>query len=245
MASLRTARSALSALPGPSRLALSAVPRPPARSLFNFANVRLPLPFRRTPAEADAASSPTKNTAEPAKPETTDSEGSTASVFDGVAEAAAVRRRAKATEHAYKSAAHKISHRKLNQLSRQIAALPVGEAIVQMQFSEKRASSWILPTLALARDHATDKGLDAARLVVAETWVSKGRKEGRVDIKGRGRIGIKHHPTARLHVVLREGKTWEERRETERRRELALVRSAGVVREDGKLRRKVISGWNW
>lgn len=53
-------------------------------------------------------------------------------------------------------------------LSRQIAGLPIDEAIVQMQFSEKRASGWIKSTLCLARDHAMEKGLDRARLIVGE-----------------------------------------------------------------------------
>jgi large subunit ribosomal protein L22 len=66
-----------------------------------------------------------------------------------------------------------------------------------------------------------------------------------VDIKGRGRIGIKHHPTARLHVVLKEGKTVDELLVQKRSKALGKVRSAGVVHENGKLRRKVISGWGW
>lgn len=150
-------------------------------------------------------------------------------------------------------------------LSRQIAGLPIDEAIVQMQFSEKRASSWIKSTLCLARDHAIDKGLDRARLIVgefwriqclmdsggfvlihlAESWTSKGLKHKRYDIKGRGRAGIKYHTYARLHVSLKEGKTRSEKEERRFQKELDLVRSAGVVREDGVLRRKVTSGWGW
>ncbi|OCF38762.1 50S small subunit ribosomal protein L22 [Kwoniella heveanensis CBS 569] len=149
------------------------------------------------------------------------------------------------TEHSYSSARHKISHRKLNDLSRQIAGLPVDEAIVQMQFSEKRASSWVKSTLAIARDHAMDKNLKRDKLVVAETWVSKGPKIQRLDIKGRGKYGIKHHPSAKIHVVLREGKTHEEKMAERFEKDLRRVRSAGVVREDGVIRRKVVSGWTW
>ncbi|KAK8854915.1 hypothetical protein IAR55_003654 [Kwoniella newhampshirensis] len=149
------------------------------------------------------------------------------------------------TEHRYKSDEHKISHRKLNLLSRQIANLPIDEAIVQMQFSDKRASRWVKSTLALARDHAVDKNLSRDKLVVAESWVSKGPKISRLDIKGRGKYGIKHHPSARIHVVLREGKTKAEQYQERFQRDLRKVRSAGVVREDRVLRRKVISGWTW
>ncbi|KJD99613.1 50S small subunit ribosomal protein L22 [Cryptococcus gattii NT-10] len=149
------------------------------------------------------------------------------------------------TEHRYASAAHKISHRKLRLLSHQIAGLPVDEAIVQMQFSEKRASKWVKSTLALARDHAVDKNLKRDKLVVAESWVTKGRKEARIDIKGRGKFGIKHHPSARIHLVIREGLTPSEKEEKQFKRDLGRVKSAGVVREDTPLRRKVVSGWTW
>ncbi|WRT68246.1 uncharacterized protein IL334_005222 [Kwoniella shivajii] len=149
------------------------------------------------------------------------------------------------TEHRYSSALHKISHRKLNDLSRQISDLPIDEAIVQMQFSDKRASKWIKSTLALARDHAIDKNLDRSKLVVAETWVSKGQKISRLDIKGRGKYGIKHHPSSKIHVVLREGKTHQEKYQEKFEKDLRKVRSAGLVREDGVIRRKVVSGWTW
>ncbi|WWC90844.1 uncharacterized protein L201_005781 [Kwoniella dendrophila CBS 6074] len=149
------------------------------------------------------------------------------------------------TEHKYSSALHKISHRKLNDLSRQISNLPIDEAIVQMQFSEKRSSKWIKSTLALARDHAIDKNLDRSKLIVAETWVSKGPKISRLDIKGRGKYGIKHHPQSKIHVLLKEGKTQQEKFEEKFQKDLRKVRSAGIVREDGKIRRKVVSGWTW
>ncbi|WVQ82033.1 hypothetical protein IAT38_004161 [Cryptococcus sp. DSM 104549] len=149
------------------------------------------------------------------------------------------------TEHRYSSALHKISYRKLNMISRQIAQLPVDEAIVQMQFSEKRASSWIKSTLALARDHAIDKKLDRGKLVVAETWVSKGPKIARLDIRGRGKYGIKHHPSSRIHVVLREGMTHAQKEEKRFKKDVGKVRSAGLVREYTPLRRKVVSGWTW
>lgn len=91
---------------------------------------------------------------------------STGSLFDEVAREARQTQRQAHTEHSYKTAYHKISHRKLNDLSRQISGLPIDEAIVQMEFSEKRASEWIKSTLCLARDHAMDKGLRRSRLIV-------------------------------------------------------------------------------
>ena len=67
----------------------------------------------------------------------------------------------------------------------------------------------------------------------------------RLDVKGRGRAGIKHHPTARLHVLLKEGQSVDEKRDRRWEKELNKVRSAGIVREDGVLRRKMVSGWAW
>lgn len=117
---------------------------------------------------------------------------------------------------------------------------------MQLAFGAKRTGrTWVKSTLALARDHAEAKGLAREKLVVAETWVSKGPKIARIDIKGRGRFGVKHHGSARIHFVLREGKTWAQKQEAERNKVLRKVRSAGIVREDGKLRRKTIDGWAW
>lgn len=56
-------------------------------------------------------------------------------------------------------------------LSRQIAGLPVDEAIMQMQFSEKAASKWIKSTLALARDHAELKGIRRQRMIVGTSFL--------------------------------------------------------------------------
>lgn len=72
-------------------------------------------------------------------------------------------------QHKYSTANFKISHRKLNMLGRQIAGKPIDYAILQMQFSEKRASKRIMNMLATARDHAGRyKRLDEGKLVVCE-----------------------------------------------------------------------------
>lgn len=139
-----------------------------------------------------------------------------------------------------------MSHRKLNDISRLVSGMPVDEAVVQVAFSDKRAArTWVKSTLALARDHAEAKGLAREKMVVAETWVSKGPKIARVDIKGRGRMGIKHHQTARIHFLLKEGKTYAEKEEIKKQKVLRRIKSAGLVREDAPLRRKQISGWAW
>lgn len=59
-----------------------------------------------------------------------------------------------------------ISHRKLNKLSQQIAGKPIDSAIMQMKFSEKRASAQVQSMLVRARGTAIQKGLKLDRLVV-------------------------------------------------------------------------------
>ncbi|KAH9899998.1 ribosomal protein L22 [Cubamyces lactineus] len=148
------------------------------------------------------------------------------------------------TEHKYSTANFKISHRKLNLLSRQIAGKPIDSAILQMMFSEKRASKRIKSMLVVAKSHAVKlKSLNEQKLVVAESWVTKGPHQlKRYDVKGRGRAGLKTHPHSRLHVVLKEGKTRAELREEERARKLKRIVSAGLVREDVPIRNP---GPNW
>lgn len=157
---------------------------------------------------------------------------------------------AKVTEHKYSTANFRISPRKLQLLADQIGGgKPIDYAILQMQFSHKRAAKRIKSTLALARDHASAKGMDVAKLVVAEAWVGKGRTFKRVEIKGRGRMGIRKSFQAKMSVVLREGKTWEAKQAKKMEDEKKRVRrigTGGVVRTN----RPVINtfqrpGWQW
>jgi large subunit ribosomal protein L22 len=149
-------------------------------------------------------------------------------------------------------------------LGRQIAGKPIDHAILQMQFSEKRASSRIMNMLATARDHAARyKRLNEPKLIVgmyklvwatvcnhlslytAESWVTKGPKGARrLEPRGRGHFGFRTHPNSRLHVVLKEGKTLEERKAAERARKLKRIVSAAVVREDKPLRNPAPT-WGW
>jgi len=147
--------------------------------------------------------------------------------------------------HKYSTANFKISHRKLNKLGRQISGNPIDSAILQMTFSEKRVGKRIRNMLVVAKSHATLKGIDPRKMVVAEAWVTKGpRQHKRLEIKGRGKLGIRVHPDARLSVVLKEGKTRRELLEEERSRKLRRIVSAGLVREDKPLRNPS-SMWTW
>ena len=61
---------------------------------------------------------------------------------------------------------------KLNLLGRQISGKPVDSAILQMLFSEKRASKRVKSMLVVAKDHATLKGLEEKKLVVGMYFTS-------------------------------------------------------------------------
>jgi len=154
--------------------------------------------------------------------------------------------RGKHTEHKYSTAHFKMSHRKLNKLGRQIAGKPVDYAILQMKFSEKRASTRIQSMLTLAKKHAAEyKGLNPGKLVVSQAWVTKGENfHKRIDIKGRGRVGVKYHPEAKMSVVLKEGKTVTELKRQAEDRKLKRIVSAGYVREDVPLR-NMGPMWSW
>lgn len=152
-------------------------------------------------------------------------------------------------EHKFSTALFHISPQKLNLLAHQIAGKPIDFAIVQMQFSAKKAARRIKATLAMARDHAEAKGMDPATLVVAEAWVTKGFFFKAYDIKGRGRAGIKHRPMSRMSVVLRPGQTWEQRDAAEldkARRRVRSLGSGGVVRGSPKIVNGFQRpGWAW
>lgn len=149
-------------------------------------------------------------------------------------------------------------------LGRQISGKPIDYAILQMQFSEKRASSRILNMLATAKDHASRyKRLDQPRLVVgellfclsrdrrckyllsAEAWVTKGKKRSKqLEPRGRGHFGIRIRPSSRIHVVLKEGKTLEQQKAEDRKRKLKRIVSATIVREDVPIRNPSPT-WGW
>jgi large subunit ribosomal protein L22 len=78
----------------------------------------------------------------------------------------------------------------------------------------------------------------------AEAWVGKGQYTKQIDIKGRGRYGIRTTRRARMTVVLKEGKTLEEKKANERAYKLKRIVSASHVRENKPLRNPGAM-WAW
>ena len=67
-----------------------------------------------------------------------------------------------------------------------------------------------------------------------------------VEPRGRGHFGIRTRPTARMSVVLKEGKTLEEKKEEEKKRRLKKIVSASLLREDKPIRVPGTGGgWAW
>ncbi|KDE06810.1 hypothetical protein MVLG_02847 [Microbotryum lychnidis-dioicae p1A1 Lamole] len=175
---------------------------------------------RRRQSENDVSEAQSNNLAKSLDKEVAVKSSAPKGLFDTVAEEEEVVESVKvargqvgrATYHKSSTANFKTSKRKLNDLSRLIAGRGADEAILQLQMSPKKQAPRLLSMLALARDHAMAKGLSRDQLVVAQSWTSKGPSLKRVDIKGRGRFGTKHHNSAKLHVLLAEGMTEEEKR---------------------------------
>lgn len=153
-------------------------------------------------------------------------------------------------EHKYSTAYFRISHRKLQLLADQIGGgKPIDYAILQMQFSQKRAAKRIKSTLVLARDHAVIKGLDLSRMIVAEAWVGKGRTFRAFEPKGRGKYGIRKSFQAKMSIVLREGKTWEEKNKDKldlERKRVRRIGTGGVIRTNLPIvNTHQRAGWQW
>jgi ribosomal protein L22 len=121
------------------------------------------------------------------------------------------------------SAMFKVSTKKLVHLARQIAGKPIGEAIVQMQLSKKRAAQDVMKHLEYAKNLAiVSRGMglgqaegrqgepldielkdgkrkritDQTGIYVDQAWVNKGDETVTPDYRGRGRIFGHRHRTA-------------------------------------------------
>lgn len=154
------------------------------------------------------------------------------------------------SEHKSSTARFRISPKKLQLLADQIGGgKPLDYSILQMQFSQKRAAKRVKSMLVLARDHAVAKGLDPQRLVVAEAWVGKGRTFKRLEIKGRGRVGVITSPQSYMSVVLRHGKEWHTKQDEKLKKERKILRSigtGGVVRVNQPIiNSHQRAGWQW
>ncbi|PVU96257.1 hypothetical protein BB561_001290 [Smittium simulii] len=108
-------------------------------------------------------------------------------------------------EYRFGTANFKTSPKKLRFIANQIAGLKIQDAIDQMEFSPKGSAKKIMHNLAFARKNAIYQlKMHPDKMYVKEAWVGKGFYTKKIDIKGRGRFGIMHNPTAHMKFVLAE-----------------------------------------
>ncbi|KAJ6515900.1 ribosomal protein L22/L17 [Mycena sanguinolenta] len=255
--SFSTSSRCIQQMAGPSRLPLTRAPVSCRHaSSFNPINW-LSRTFSPSPAETDAkAKSETKEAKETSPEKLTESSSIFAQVEPAKDPLAAPRAPGSKTArlpvtsskpgrvrmphpfHKESTVPFVISHRKLNKLGRQIAGKPIDYAILQMQFSNKRAGSKIKDLLLSAKQKAVQRRrMDSPTLVVAEAWVNKRAiRSKKLLPQGRGHHGLRIRPSSSLTVVLKEGKTVEQQKADLRKRKLARIVSASVTREDKPLR---------
>ncbi|KAJ3231720.1 hypothetical protein HDU81_003564 [Chytriomyces hyalinus] len=105
------------------------------------------------------------------------------------------------------SAAFRISPKKTNLVAKVCRRLEISDAIKQMQFSQKRAGSKLIHVLKLAqrrsRERETQLGMPEGVWTVAECFVGKSMYLRRIKMHARGRMGVMHHPSSFVTVILK------------------------------------------
>ncbi|KAJ1557312.1 54S ribosomal protein L22, mitochondrial [Cladochytrium tenue] len=157
---------------------------------------------------------------------------------------------------AFRSAAFRMSPWKANLVARMVRGLTLAEAQAQCRFSRKRAATRVGALLRRAAAAIAQRGLQrpapaepsttteaAAAAAAGVDWrtgwrveqcfVGKGRYLRRVKLHARGKVGLMHHPSSHVRVVLRRedgvGAAAGEPADAQRRR-LELARLAHMLR---------------
>jgi large subunit ribosomal protein L22 len=130
-------------------------------------------------------------------------------------------------------------------LANQIAGKPIDYAILQMKFSEKRISKQVERLLLETKQRAKELEMNLDQLVVSEAWVGKGSKAPkRIDMKARGRFGVKVRYRSHMTVQLGRGLTRQQVWEKKAQRALDKIKIAEPVKEERKVR-FVRPQWAW
>eukprot|EP00038_Savillea_parva_P008774 m.179119 g.179119 ORF g.179119 m.179119 type:complete len:210 (+) comp14683_c0_seq1:25-654(+) len=126
---------------------------------------------------------------------------------------------------------------KLNLVSRLVRGMAVDDAIAQMEFSPKKAATFVLRAIHSARSHARRDGKeDLSDLWVKESYCGRGHNTKGIRYHGRGRTGRMVHPKTHYFIKLEEGKPpsqWKERmprEEWDRRNQEKLMNKPPRVR---------------
>ena len=109
------------------------------------------------------------------------------------------------------------SPQKLREVARLLKELPLTQAHLQMQYQLRKAARLVIsPLLLNAMNMVKQLHGDPKEFVIAQALVGRGRYRKRLDIKGRGRVGIIRRPSCFLRIVCE--------RQTDDRRESKLKR---------------------
>ena len=108
-------------------------------------------------------------------------------------------------ECSYKDKDLAVSPKKLRVVSKLAIGLYWREANAQLEFCRKNIAIFLKNGISrAARKAEEEQGLDPTRLIVSQLAVSKAPYRKEIDIKGRGRMGIRRHYASHIHVVLKE-----------------------------------------
>ena len=101
-----------------------------------------------------------------------------------------------------------IAPTKLNDLCRFVRGLSVDEALIQCRLSPKRKAALVANCIrAAAVAGVNNFQMERARLYVAEAVVGRGLCYKRLEVKGRGKSGIRQRYHSHLTVLVREQPT--------------------------------------
>ncbi|KAJ3299803.1 hypothetical protein HK104_006932 [Borealophlyctis nickersoniae] len=97
------------------------------------------------------------------------------------------------------------SVRKLNHLSRVIQGMTLERAETEMRMSVKGQAPRVVRMIRRVKSHlAHNYGRDPDQYYIARAWVGKGQYRKEINIHGRGRFGIMHHPKSHLKIEVEE-----------------------------------------
>lgn len=95
------------------------------------------------------------------------------------------------------------SPQKLNEVARLLPGLSLPQALMQMRGQERKAARLaIIPLLHNAMNAVRQRGKSIHDFHIEQAMVGRGRYRKRLDIKGRGRMGIKKRPSCFLRLVV-------------------------------------------
>ncbi|KAG5519086.1 hypothetical protein PMAC_002172 [Pneumocystis sp. 'macacae'] len=106
----------------------------------------------------------------------------------------------------------KTSPKKLTKIAKQIAGKKLKDAILQMDFSKKKAAKNVAESLKNARIRAINNELDENTLFVDQALVGKGIYIKQPWFRGRGRMSIRRRPRAHIRMIIKDITALEQRK---------------------------------